>query len=547
MHLTVPFYDRSARRSSPLHTVIGLTLALTIVSVLWVWTDTYRSRLPPGFYPIGSAIVLTATLTASAFSLAIGAFLAFGRHVVLHDLTSWWIGLGFSALGVAPFFRLFSFPIGPDHAPVSNQPPSSSAWILMWATSTLGLCLLAAVVDERRRQHGHAVSHVLAWTAAHALLFAAFMRFGHSLPELVRADGSYTALQIGWQSGVVLLLGSGALLGIRRHITKNDSLVTSVILSQITLAFAHLWSVLGGNRYTLISAIAGALIPSGYLVMVFGLLSNHASLLRREQRLNHELGTQLEELRRTEAALRRSNADLEQFAYVASHDLREPLRNMSAFVELLVRAYRRNELNIYGDLYVEFITEGARRMETLIAGLLTYARIGSSPESTVAERVDLNVTLNEVLNSLRSLVNDANATILPAELPTVYGNPSQLEQVFQNLLENSLKYRRADVPLRVEIGIASREHEWVFRVQDNGQGFNPEYADQIFGIFKRLHGTEIPGTGIGLAVCRAVIDRHYGKIWAEAEPDKGTTIYFTLPHTPPSSKKSAGFGSDPTS
>ena len=269
-------------------------------------------------------------------------------------------------------------------------------------------------------------AYVFAWAGAHALVYTAFMRFAAYLPELVRADGSYTGAQLGWQSGVVLLLGSGALLGIRRHIATNNGFLPFVVISQITLAFAHFWSVLGGNRYTLISAVAGTLIPSGYLVMVFGLLSDYVSLLRRERRLNDELGKRITELQRTEAALRRSNSDLEQFAYIASHDLREPLRNMSAFVELLVRAYRRNQLNIHGDRCVEFITAGARRMEALIAGLLAYARVGNSYESTVHQLVDLNTTFDGAVSSLSPLTVEANATITRAELPLVRGNPGQL-------------------------------------------------------------------------------------------------------------------------
>jgi signal transduction histidine kinase len=518
-------------RPRSLPTIIVLTVALAVLSILWVLTEAHRSRIAPGFYPIGSAILLTATLTTTAVSLVIGIFLAFGRHVVLHDVTSWWIGMGFTALAVAVPFRISSFPIGPNHAAVLSQSPSSSAWILMWATSVFGFCLLAAVSDQRELGHAAALWPVLVWTVGHALVFGAFMRFSGVLPELVHANGSYTAAQLGWQSGVVVLLGSGAFLGVRRHMNKSDTLLTFVIISQITLAFAHLWSVLGRNRYTVISAVAGVLIPSGYLVMVFGLLSDYVSLLRRERRLNNDLGKQLDELRATEAALRRSNTDLEQFAYVASHDLREPLRTMSAYSELLVRAYRRNELHIYGDRCLELITAGARRMDALITDLLTYARVRSSYENTAEECVDLNTTLDDAVSSLKTLILEADATITRAKLPVVRGDRGQLQQVFQNLLENSLKYRRPDVPLIIEIGVVSREHEWMFRFEDNGQGFKPEYAERIFHLFKRLHGPEVPGTGIGLAVCRAVIDRHSGRIWAEAQPGKGTTVFFTLPDT----------------
>ncbi len=512
-----------------------LTIALTLVTFAWIATETYRNRLPPGFYPIGSAVLLTATLTATVISLAVAVFLAFGRHLVFHDLTSWWIGMGSTALAVAVLFRFVSFPVGPNHGALLRQPPSSSAWILMFATTVFGCCQLAAIVNHRQRRPTHSLWPVMVWLTANALIFAALIRFGDVLPELVRADGSYTAAQLVWQSGVVLLLGSSALLAISRHVMNNDPLLTCVVISQITLAFAHLWSVLGGNRFTLISAVAGSLIPFGYLVMVFGLLSDYAALLRRERRLNTDFARQIEELRLTETALRRSNADLEQFAYVASHDLREPLRNMSISVQLLVRAYRRNQLEIYGDRCLEFITAGAARMEALIAGLLEYARVGSQYEETLEEGVDLNSIFNEAVTDLRTLVAHANALIECDHLPTIYGNRVQLQQVFQNLLENSLKYRRPDIRPRIEMRVISQERAWVFRFQDNGQGFKSDYADRIFGIFKRLHGPEIPGTGIGLAVCRAVIDRHGGQIWAEAEPEKGTTISFTLPHTKTSS------------
>ena len=393
-----------------------------MVSFVWVLTGAHRNRPAPGFYPIGSTILLTATLTTTAVSLTIENIIAFGRHLVLHDMTSWWIGMGLSAMAVAIPFRIISFPTGPNQAAVVGLPK------YLGLDSDGGHNHPGYLPAGRscRRTGTPACPPALACSGLDSGPCSRIYSFHALWRCIARAGPCEWQLHRGPARMAILYRPAprpGRFLRNSASYRKSDRFLAFVVLSQIALAFAHFWSVLGGNRYSLISAVAGTLIPAGYLLMVFGLLSDYVLLLRRERTLNYELGKQIEDLHRTEAALRRSNADLEQFAYVASHDLREPLRNMSVFVELLVRAYRRNQLDTYADRCLEVITAGARRMEVLIAGLLAYARIRSPYESTLQETVDLNTTLDEAVSGLTTLIADANATIVREPLPIVPRQP----------------------------------------------------------------------------------------------------------------------------
>ena len=231
--------------------------------------------------------------------------------------------------------------------------------------------------------------------------------------------------------------------------------------------------------------------------------------------------------KRTEEALRRSNADLEQFAYVASHDLQEPLRTVAAFTQLLARGIE-DKLDDKHRQYVDLIVGGARKMSDLISDLLLYSQMTSGEQ--VPERVDAAKALQTAIENLRSAIEESGARIVQDTLPTVRADRLQLTQVFQNLLSNAVKYRQTRVSPEVRIAAEKRDGEWLFSVRDNGRGFEPEYADRIFGIFKRLHRDgAIPGTGIGLAICKTIVERHGGRIWAEAQTAQGATIYFTLP------------------
>jgi light-regulated signal transduction histidine kinase (bacteriophytochrome) len=224
--------------------------------------------------------------------------------------------------------------------------------------------------------------------------------------------------------------------------------------------------------------------------------------------------------------LKRSNDDLQQFAFVASHDLQEPLRTVSSFAELLELA-AGTRLTPAEQQYLRYIVKGADRMRTLIQDLLHYSQVGQKPSAS--EPVRLGVILDWAIENLRELIADTGAEIHANELPLVAGDESQLGHVFQNLLANALKYRRNGVAPRIQIGAARDDVNWVIRIDDNGIGIDQRYWGLIFAPFKRLHGQDIPGTGIGLAVCRKVIEAHGGRIWVESRAGEGSSFFFTLP------------------
>jgi signal transduction histidine kinase len=232
------------------------------------------------------------------------------------------------------------------------------------------------------------------------------------------------------------------------------------------------------------------------------------------------------ELQETAAKLARSNADLEQFAYVASHDLKEPLRAISGSIQILQERYK-DQLNGEADEVIKHTVDGATRMQTLIDDLLTYSRL--TTREAPLEATDCAQIVQEVLANLKSSIHESKAIITYDPLPVVKADSTQLLQVFQNLISNAIKYRSQRTP-RIHLGVENKGNEWLFSVSDNGIGIAPQYADRIFRIFQRLHTRkEYSGTGIGLAVCKKIVERHGGRIWIESELEEGSTFFFTLP------------------
>ncbi|HEY4379009.1 MAG TPA: PAS domain S-box protein [Acidobacteriaceae bacterium] len=234
-------------------------------------------------------------------------------------------------------------------------------------------------------------------------------------------------------------------------------------------------------------------------------------------------------LRNADEEIKRSNAELQQFAYVASHDLQEPLRMVASYTQLLAQRYQ-GKLDADADDFIGFAVDGARRMQNLIEDLLTYSRVSSR-----AKTPDLCESADVVENALHGLsvaVQESGAVVEVGELPQIRCDPSQMASVFQNLIGNAIKFRSASVPCVVQISSVRRNGDWVFSVKDNGVGIEPRHFDRIFQVFQRLQTREThPGNGIGLAICKKVIERHGGRIWLESEPGKGTTFYFTIPST----------------
>lgn len=234
-------------------------------------------------------------------------------------------------------------------------------------------------------------------------------------------------------------------------------------------------------------------------------------------------------LEETMRELERSNVELQRFAYIASHDLQEPLRMVTSYLQLLERRY--GDL-LQGDAqdFIAYAVDGATRMKQLINDLLTYSRVGT--RDITHAPVDTQQILDEVLDTLQFRIEEVQGEVISRSLPTVPGDKTQLEQLFQNLIDNALKFR-GDKPARIEVRAEKGDGEWVFSIKDNGIGMDPEFQDRVFIIFQRLHAQdEYEGTGIGLAVCKRIVERHGGEIWFESEPGEGTTFYFTIPDQP---------------
>jgi signal transduction histidine kinase len=233
-----------------------------------------------------------------------------------------------------------------------------------------------------------------------------------------------------------------------------------------------------------------------------------------------------EELKQLADELRRSNADLQQFAYAASHDLQEPLRVVAGFVKLLENGYK-GKLDEKADEFVDYIVDGVRRMQLLIKDLLEYSKAGT--KGLDMRPADSFFAADKAICDLQASIDETGASVTCDELPIVMADVSQLGSLFQNLIGNAIKFH-GDEPLKVHIAAERGKGEWIFSVRDNGIGIDPRQAERIFVMFKRLHTKEeYPGTGIGLAICKRIVERHGGRIWVESEQGRGSTFRFTIP------------------
>lgn len=251
-----------------------------------------------------------------------------------------------------------------------------------------------------------------------------------------------------------------------------------------------------------------------------------ASIIRRKltedllERTHSDLETSVE-------ALLRSNADLQKFVYVASHDLREPLRMVTSFTQLIERDLSA-DLKPKTRQYMDFVIEGAKRMDALLRDLLAYSQVDSSLADLTA--VDSAIALQEALDNLAAILDETKGVVTSRQLPPVKANHHQLVQLFQNLIGNSLKYRQPEVQPAIEVTAEVHEGVATFVVSDNGIGIDPKFKNRIFEIFQRLHNREqYDGTGVGLAICKRIVEHHRGRVWVESESGKGCTFFFTLP------------------
>lgn len=260
-----------------------------------------------------------------------------------------------------------------------------------------------------------------------------------------------------------------------------------------------------------------------------------AELLRANEALQKEVAERLrteEQLRAVIAELRRSNQELETFAYVASHDLQEPLRLVASHTQLLMLKYYE-KLDEEAQPIADSVIEGVNRMRALILGLLAYSRVGARPNEL--GKTSMESVFERAVSSLSMVIKETGAEVARGELPTIRADGARVEQLLQNLLANALKFRREGVKPVIRVSARKREdgEDWEFVVEDNGIGIAPEYFEKIFVIFQRLHSRRhYEGTGIGLSICKRIIERHGGRIWVESQPGRGSRFFFTIPFEP---------------
>jgi len=349
------------------------------------------------------------------------------------------------------------------------------------------------------------------------------------------AEGRFVAPQATWSAYTgqepAAALGHGWLDMLRDDDRAALADMWAVAQAQ-PAAFAiecEVWCASAGRHRWCVARAVPILDPDGSVREWIGALNDVDDRQRAERELaqtNAELARSNADLGRSNTELARSNADLEQFAYVASHDLQEPLRMVASYLQLLQRRYQ-GHLDADADEFIHFAVDGATRMKGLINALLEYSRVRT--RGRPLELVDADLALDQALHDLSLAVEDSGALVSREPLPTVLADGRQLGQVFLNLIGNALKFH-GDAPPRVHVCAERADGQWRFAVRDNGIGLDPEFGERIFGIFERLNaGATYPGTGIGLAVCKSILERHGGRIWVESQPGAGATFFFTLP------------------
>ncbi|MBE0517378.1 MAG: GHKL domain-containing protein [Methanophagales archaeon] len=307
---------------------------------------------------------------------------------------------------------------------------------------------------------------------------------------------------------------------------RRKGLVVAIFLAFL-LIFSHFLIKTDAEEY--LCFFRAPMFIAVALVVTFlseKIAKTEAELRNHAKGLENAVERRTKELAKTIAELERSNAELEQFAYVASHDLQEPLRMVASYTQLLARRYK-GKLDADADEFIGYAVDGANHMQMLINDLLTYSRV--STRGKPFEPAECETILDQTLLDLRMAIEEGDAVITHDPLPIVMADALQLTQLFQNLIGNAIKFHGEEPP-SVHVSVEQKGNEWVFSVRDNGIGIDPKYADRIFKIFQRLHNRrEYPGTGIGLAICKKIVERHGGHIWVESQPGKGAAFYFTIP------------------
>jgi signal transduction histidine kinase len=447
-------------------------------------------------------IALGNTLEAIAGASLAGRFAnglrAFDRP---QDLHRYLLLAGFVATAVSPSIGVTTLCLG-GFTPWTDY---GAVWLTWWLGDVGGALTVAPplILWAARPRPGWSGRQAMELGAIFLLLFliGELEFLGYMRPELSRYPLTFLC--------IIPLLWAAFRFGPRETATAGLALV----------AIAAWGTLRGRGPYAAYGSNASLLLLQAFLVVTVVVAMRLAAGVAERRRA-------YETLRQQAADLARSNAELEQFAHVASHDLQEPLRTVTNFVQLLAGRYR-GRLDPDADDFIRFTVDGTTRMARLIDDLLEFSRAGRADQPM--QPTNCREILAKALSNLDVAIKESGAVVRHDGLPTVQGDPTQLTQLFQNLIGNAVKFRGADTP-EVRLSAERRGGEWLFSVCDNGIGIAPEYAERIFVIFQRLHGRDVyPGTGIGLAICKRIVSRHGGRIWVESQLGRGSTFCFTLP------------------
>lgn len=471
------------------------------------------------------------TVAFCSLACGIGLYLLQARRPKDGKLRSRIVGTcaGFTVVvGLLSLFEnLFGWNLGIDYWPFGVQPGSEgfAAWVgPMTLGSSVAMTLIGvslAMIDGLRTFRTGEVLALIAG-AFSLLALTAYVYGAEPLPQQMTV----------YMSGIAFLLSVGLLCaqpdrGLMAKIASNSFggiMARRLLPAALAIPIVLGWLQHYGQRAHWYPPTRGLAIFAVADVAIFlGVVWWGVNSLYRMDTIRRKAE---EDLKQTADKLARSNADLEQFAYVASHDLKEPLRAISGSVQILQQRFE-GAIGPDGDEVIKHTVEGATRMQRLIDDLLTYSRL--TTREAPLELTDLTGIFEDATANLESAIRESRAVVTSDKLPTVVCDRTQLLQVLQNLIGNGIKYKSERTP-KIHVSVEDHGGEWLLSVRDNGIGIAPQYAERIFRIFQRLHTRkEYSGTGIGLAVCKKIIERHGGRIWVESEPEEGSTFFFTLP------------------
>lgn len=496
---------------------------LIVLAVLGLFKDQFYSVFKIDTYLVWHNIFEFSSVVGS-FAIFLLSWYTYGQ---LGNRRELFIGVAFLIVGSIDFMHALSFPGMPAFVSQNSTNKAINYWIVARLIQAAGLAFSGFIPTRINKSRFLRAAITIGALSFIALTFSVVTYLPDRIPAMFVPDKGLTPTKI-WLEYTVIFLILVAISKYAMIYRQTRGRESRILLIGLTFfVFSELSFTLYASAFDTYNLL-GHIFKIGITVSAFVALfvSSVQKPFIERKRAEEALKEHSERLEEMVEELERSNTELEQFAYVASHDLQEPLRMVSSYMQLLEKRYR-GRLDDDADEFIAFAVDGAKRLQILIKDLLAFSRVKSRGKSF--ETTDSEWVLERVLTNLGELIRENNATVTHDRLPAVMADEVQLEQVFQNLLGNAIKFH-SEVPPEIHIGAERTNGEWKFSVHDNGIGIEPRYYERIFVIFQRLHsGDKYPGTGIGLAISKRIIERHGGRIWVETAPGGGSTFFFTLP------------------